>query len=126
MFKTISYIAQYEAEEIIPIDNQIIISITDFEHAKLSHLWKEEHILRTNFADIKSKDKFTKNHAKLIIKWLTSFENNDEITDVIVHCFAGASRSAAVAKFIAKKYNLKFDDEYKFYNMLMETGNYCS
>ena len=48
------------------------------------------------------------NHANAIVDFLDclSCEN------VIVHCYAGISRSAAVAKFISKKYNAILSEEF--------------
>lgn len=39
-----------------------------------------------------------------------------DIDVLLVHCAAGISRSAAVAKWIARRYSLSFDGQYKNYN----------
>jgi predicted protein tyrosine phosphatase len=43
-------------------------------------------------------------HAEEILAWLKEVE--DRVDRVFVHCHAGKHRSAAVAKFIAEKYDL--------------------
>ena len=49
---------------------------------------------------------------------LVNFVNSvaSEVEGVIVHCRAGISRSAAVAKWIAEAYGIKFNHEYPHYN----------
>jgi predicted protein tyrosine phosphatase len=101
---------------------QGIISITDpgWGDAKLTEAaWGS--ILRLRFHDI---DKAWQNyvlisdeHADAVIAWLK--EHEDEFKTVIVHCAAGISRSAAVAKFIAEVYDLDFPEDYFLYNKLV-------
>ena len=42
--------------------------------------------------------------------------NADRCTVFPVHCEAGISRSAAVAKFISVRFNLQFPESYSLYN----------
>ncbi|MBC8427271.1 MAG: dual specificity protein phosphatase family protein [Proteobacteria bacterium] len=65
-----------------------------------------------------------------MINWLKKFEKTELIDKILVHCFAGASRSAGVAKYIAEKYDLKFNYEYNdynelVYNILLENDKKC-
>lgn len=70
-------------------------------------------VLRLYFHDIvpqqatRQHTLFSAAQADQIISWLT--EHEDELSGVYVHCAAGISRSAAVAKFIADVYGLFFD-----------------
>jgi len=69
-------------------------------------------VLRLYFHDIdfvfqKNHVLFNEDHADQIIDWLKQHE--EDITGVYVHCAAGISRSAAVAKFISTLYGLFFD-----------------
>jgi len=57
---------------------------------------------------------FTEHQAIEILKFLRS--NQDNHTQVIVHCEGGISRSAAVSKFVAQIYNLEFPEGYSLYN----------
>lgn len=57
---------------------------------------------------------FDSYNAVSILKFLKEHQNDTH--DVFVHCEAGISRSAAVAKFIAHIYNLPFNETYSVYN----------
>lgn len=54
---------------------------------------------------------FTEQHAKQLIQYLQQYTPED-ISQIVVHCMAGVSRSVAVAYFIAKYY-LHNDDNAK-------------
>lgn len=43
-------------------------------------------------------------------------EHEESVSQAIVHCEAGVSRSAAVSKFIAQIYSLEFPEGYSVYN----------
>lgn len=58
---------------------------------------------------------FGEEHALEIMKFLKEHEAA-EVTDVIVHCEAGISRSAAVSKFVSWLYRLPFPEHYSLYN----------
>ena len=135
-FNTTSFISKRRAESIddlIFANNQILISITtnpvpntaswNCKQANLQEsAWKD--ILRLEFDDadplhmngeeIKNYNLFNENHAISILKFLKKYQESAE--DVIVHCEAGISRSAAVSKFIAYIYNLRFPEHYAIYN----------
>jgi len=68
-------------------------------------------VLRLYFHDIDRKWQnyalFTIEQADQIIDWLQ--EHEESLEGVYVHCAAGISRSAAVAKFISDVYGLFFD-----------------
>lgn len=70
-------------------------------------------------ADIDSNkiELFNKTHANQIFDFLKKHEV--DCTQVIVHCEAGISRSAAVSKFIADIYALDFPGGYSLYNKLV-------
>lgn len=48
-------------------------------------------------------------HARQIIDFVNALAGNDRCPHLIVHCHAGISRSAAVAQFVADKYNAEID-----------------
>jgi predicted protein tyrosine phosphatase len=132
MIKKVYFIPQMNAERIIPDENMVIISVTNpGEFARLHKDWKE--ILRLEFDDIDNlhsyRIRFNYDHAREILKFLSRNENVEEI---FVHCLAGISRSSAIAKFIAEKYNinefLRRYENYDLYNKwvyrtLKETDN---
>jgi hypothetical protein len=67
-----------------------------------------------NAADVKHYRLFNEDDAVKILKFLK--QHQDDTLHAICHCEAGISRSAAVAKFIARIYNLDFPPSYDVYN----------
>jgi len=106
----------------------VLISITEnpLDPVNIKPVW--DQVLRMYFDDInfyrvseehhdnlqKQFICFNEKHAKEILEFIHKIEGQWDI--FVVHCEAGISRSAAVAKFIAEKYNLRFNQEYKLYN----------
>lgn len=94
------------------IDPHYIISIGENgDHWKLKHPHKS--VLRLEFHDISEflEDRyilFSSAQAIEIINWIESISANETI---IVHCEAGISRSAAVAKFIIDTYNYTLEPD---------------
>jgi predicted protein tyrosine phosphatase len=78
-------------------------------------------ILRLEFHDVDPmKDAntfyklFDQEHVLKIFEFLKKYEAS--VDEVVVHCEAGISRSAAVSKFIATVYGLQFPENYSIYN----------
>jgi predicted protein tyrosine phosphatase len=133
MLKKVVYLSRHRAEAITPkpSDKAAIISVnSSHKLANLHYDWHDK--LYLIFDDV-TKDiveslkvkypnsflnrdyrLFDRLMAKDIISFLDKNAENVEI--IVVHCDAGISRSAAIAKFIAKKYNLPFDASYDLYN----------
>jgi protein tyrosine phosphatase len=92
----------------------ISISDTNSEKNQMRDMWvanksAESAAIFLNFADISSDQSgFTENKAKTIVSFVD--ESFRRKKDVIVHCFAGISRSGAVAKFVNEYFML--GDEY--------------
>jgi predicted protein tyrosine phosphatase len=59
---------------------------------------------------------FGEEHAAKVFAFAEECNLNSEIDELWVHCDAGISRSAAVAKYIASVYNLYFPETYMIYN----------
>lgn len=106
-----------------------MISITNpGETAPLREGWGA--LLRVQFADacyddsnirswgrmwgLSSKGFVNKHHALLIRTFLVDLPNG--IERLHVHCGAGVSRSAAVAKYAARHFDAPFDEVYNRYN----------
>jgi predicted protein tyrosine phosphatase len=108
MIREVDFMSQARAEYFKPMTREAIISITGSGHprAKLRKGWFR--ILRLVFDDVEAPFfnavHFDNLHAGKILVWLEKVEN--KVDKVYVHCHAGRSRSAAVAKFIAEKYDL--------------------
>jgi len=120
----VEYMPEEFAEEIDPkeISNRPVgvISITDpGRQANLKPGWAD--ILRLQFNDVdpeyleslgndaEGKVLFTEQQAKKVVSWINN--NKGKLYGVVVHCWAGISRSGAVAKFIADKFGLPFPKE---------------
>ena len=106
---------QPTAEAMVPEPDWAIISITGFnpytenEEADLHPSW--QNILRLKFDDVLIRGDhlrgITDDQAAQIVTFLNVV--HDRVDRVVVHCLAGVSRSAGVAKFIAERYELDFD-----------------
>jgi len=90
-----------------------VISICDIDHnvdRLFDHRWAQ--VLRLKFDDIDHPRPhyhlFTETQARHILQWLEKHAGS--LLAIYVHCWAGVSRSAAVARFIARKYGLPFDE----------------
>lgn len=87
----------------------ISVVTTERERFTLNKNWEDSIQLKFEDTDrIEHPNVFTKEQANQIIEFI---ENNKELDYIIVHCFAGESRSAAISLFIEEYYNgLKIED----------------
>ena len=135
MKKQVHFFAQYYAEQVDPASNWAVISISDptmRKEVKLNPNWRYK--LELDFHDIDTEFKgftlFNTDMAKQIIDYVKDMISKD-IDVIVVHCWAGQSRSKAVAKFISDyfgyltTYPIKWDEPYNkhVYNILQETYN---
>lgn len=119
----VKFINQYTAEKMSDKHDIGMISITGKGEADLKD-WGA--VLRLQFSDIDTDfyegsviggeklTLFKKRQAEQIINFIK--ENRKFLRGIFVHCMAGISRSAAVAKFIAEMENLPFNHQYQLYN----------
>jgi len=119
--KQVLFASQAEAEKLAGLSDWIVISITGPADppAALKEGWGD--ILRLSFDDIDfAQDDMrpiSAEDATRLVQFVRKYA--DTVDGVLVHCLAGISRSAAVAKFIAEKYQLPFPDAYASYNRLV-------
>jgi predicted protein tyrosine phosphatase len=116
---------QPAAEAMVPQPRWAMISITGFNpytsnnEADLHPDWAA--VLRLEFDDVAIRGDhlhgISEDQARQIIEFLNAVQ--DKADKIVVHCLAGVSRSAGVAKFIADTYGLDFDDGYDFFNRLV-------
>jgi predicted protein tyrosine phosphatase len=98
----------------------ISISEPDYYPANLKEGWFD--VLRLEFHDVNSAvgeyTVFSEEDALRIIEFVRKAQEN-LCEGILVHCHAGISRSAAVAKWIAEQYNLPFNHNYELYNKMI-------
>lgn len=112
--KKVIVMSVYECFDFV-MDNQdkepyIIISIQDTQNNGFGFIFNKtrycEDVLTLYFDDINwdmpGLKLFTREQAIEIVKFLKQHES---IGKIIVHCYAGQSRSAAVAQIIAEKFS---------------------
>lgn len=128
-FRSVSFLSQHMAQKLDPLPNSAIISITNpGEKAILKDGWN--HLLRVAVAD-SSYDEQTiaffgrlwwvssygfpvKETAEAIRRFLNALPSTTDT--LFVHCGAGVSRSAAVAKYVSERHGLPFPADYDRYN----------
>jgi hypothetical protein len=135
MKKQVHFFAQYYAEQVDPASNWAVISISDptmRKEVKLNPNWRYK--LELDFHDIDTEFKgftlFNNDMAKQIIDFVKDMISKG-IDVIVVHCWAGQSRSKAVAKFISDyfgyltTYPIKWDEPYNkhVYEVLQATYN---
>lgn len=122
-FVTVTYFSRAEACALPGRKDTAVLSITDPNEgfAPLKRGWA--HVLRLQFHDIRKPypdhQEFNSNLAELVVQWICAAAQKDNIDHIMVHCYAGISRSAAVAKFIAEVFGLYFDPTYSAHNPLV-------
>lgn len=118
MIESVRYMSQANAEKLRPMLDTALISITEpSELANLNTGWT--HLLRLEFHDSDTQNfvgcvLFNEAMALQIINLTQSLP--EEVKHIMVHCHAGISRSAAVAKFVAETVNAPFSEKYALYN----------
>jgi len=116
--KHVIFTSKNEAERRPAWHNWAVISVSGFgSQANLKQGWYD--ILRLEFDDITEPEEpyvlFSEQQARDIIEFV-EFCSDEKLEGILVHCFAGISRSAAVAKWISDKYDLSFPKDYDQYN----------
>ncbi len=118
MLKSVVFMGRIEAEHEPARHDWVVISLSEWgaEPAKLRDGWRD--VLRQEFHDIDEPqepyDLFTPDQAREINRFVDAHAGNSR--GILVHCRAGISRSAAVAKWIAGRYDLPFPEGYSLYN----------
>ena len=134
MITTVCFLSQAAFENHLrPRKNTIAVSITDLGVAPARIPPEIKFFLRVQFDDLSEESlnvqvghlpdepfKTTKliayngvlpdgNHAKSIVDFLRPFTVSTELFHLVVHCYAGVSRSAAVATVIAARFGADID-----------------
>ena len=125
--KKVIFISRNKAEDALPKmeDRASIISInSDSNMAKLDAGWLNKHFVVCDDIDRmygpeddyhgRQLNLFSEEQAAAILAFVEEVKDSTDI--MVVHCDAVISRSGAVAKFIAEKYDLPFNHSYTLYN----------
>lgn len=112
----------------------LLIAINDFNDQFKPFKERVNYLTYSNYVDVcwlyfddigyipfgdKSLNMFTKKKAKELIQFLDNHFEAKDFERVLVHCYAGVSRSQAVALFIAKYY---LKDQNLFENLWHQEG----
>ena len=115
--KQVIFKSRKEAEASQPSLEWAVISINGLDPARLQAGWLE--VLRVEFDDVDVAEEphilFSDYEARQIEQFVARV-NDKGVEGILVHCNAGISRSAAVAKWIAEKHDLPFPAGYMLYN----------
>lgn len=119
MLKNVHFVSQRQAEEIKGLSSVVVVSIHDSSRRPA---------LRSGFRDVlflcfddydQDRDgidalmePFSLAQAEMLKVWLEQYLYDDTVSDLLVHCHAGISRSAAVAWWAHKKHGLELKTEY--------------
>lgn len=121
MLKQVVFMSQVKAEQTPAVPGWVVISITQPSDppAALQEGWAA--VLRMRFHDTDDAESiltvFSKEDAETVVAFVRQHAEN--VNGILVHCSAGISRSAAIAKFVADTYQLDFPEKYSAYNKLI-------
>ena len=102
-------------------NNRAVISITDIKSELPFKLAEENAVLFLQFDDEEVGERaMTQRHANTIVSFIKSL--NDNVDELIVHCEAGVSRSAAVAAAISFSIN---GDDAEFFKFPFFPNRHC-
>ena len=111
MIRSITFKSQKNAELEPARPDLAIVSITT-PGAFPADVPKVPHLLRLEFHDVEEGDEpwiwFSDEQADIVVNWLNALHSNADAVDLLVHCKAGISRSAAVALYAHDIANCEF------------------
>ena len=119
MIRSIDFISRSKAEalHVTETAGKAFISIIEPESPPAALSCPEDKILRLQFHDadpVKEGEGaedfsfFSDTHATEVVEFISKLQSEETAHDLIVHCLAGMSRSAAVATFIADEIGCDF------------------
>lgn len=124
MLNKVMFVGRYSAETCGPWPDFAVVSLGEPDAVnglpKIQPGWQS--VLQLSFHDVTSDTLDVENRytlmtdadARKIVHFLREVAPNVE--GIIVHCKAGISRSAAVAKWICEQYNVPFNSDYDRFN----------
>ncbi|OIQ81937.1 hypothetical protein GALL_362880 [mine drainage metagenome] len=120
MIQRVNFINRGSMQNMIPLPTWAAVSISEQTETKLKHGWYAIH--RSFFHDVDPLVNKTDEphvlmnatHAENIVAFVESVAPYIDV--MFVNCMGGISRSAAVAKWVAERFSLPFDQHYAPYN----------
>ena len=115
MIRSVDFIPRTKAELLSARDDLAIISITEPEVERAKLTIPENRILRLAFHDVDPGNDtesrwmlFDEEHAGQVVEFVRRLQSDSHPVDLIIHCRAGISRSAAVALFAEEETGCDF------------------
>lgn len=115
MIRSVDFTSRLKAEALSGRDDLAIISITEPEVEPAVLKLSEDMVLRTVFHDVdpgndtaSSWKLFDESHARQVVDFVRRINDDPQLFDLVIHCKAGISRSAAVALFAADETGCDF------------------
>lgn len=115
MIRSVDFLSLGKAESLPPRQDLAIVSITEPDSAPASLPIGEDRILRLVFHDVDPYSVqedcwryFDEGHAMQLLAFVRGLHGDPAPFDLVVHCRAGISRSAAVALFVEAETGCSF------------------
>lgn len=115
MIRSVDFISRVKAESLPARDDLAVISISEPEADPAILSCQEDMILRLAFHDVdpgaetaNSWTLFDPSHADRVMRFVRRIHADPQDVDLVIHCRAGISRSAALALFVAADTGCEF------------------
>lgn len=106
MIRSVDFTSRVKAESLQERDDLAIISITEPESSPAVLSCQEENVLRLVFHDVDPGNEttsswtlFDESYANQVVQFVRRLHAHEQTFDLVIHCKAGISRSAAIALF---------------------------
>lgn len=125
MLSNVLFVGRHTVETCAPIQHWALISVGEPDSydgsPKITPGW--EHVLKLSFHDVSPNQDgmdallkyFGAEDAKAIVEFVRRVA--PEVEGLMIHCRAGISRSAAIAKWVCEEFNIPFNHKYDLYNI---------
>ena len=115
MIRSVDFISRLKAEALQARNDLAVISISEPEADPAMLSCHEDRILRLTFHDVDPGGEtathwtlFNPSHAEEVVRFVRLLHADPQDIDMVVHCRAGISRSAALALFVAADTECEF------------------